>query len=125
MAVGAHKRHLWRTLSYKLRTQRKVVLTVASSGIAALLLLGRRTAHSRFKIPLQLYDGSCCAISKKSDLAKLIKETSLIIWDEAPMTNKNAYEALDSTCRDILSANNYDADNKVFGGITIILVCYF
>lgn len=41
------------------------------------------------------------------------------------MTNKNAYEALDSTCRDILIANNYDADNKVFGGITIILVCDF
>ena len=85
---GTGKGYLWRTLCYKLRSKQKIVLTVASSGIAALRLPGGCTAHSRFKIPLQLFDDSCCTISKRSDLAELIKETSLIIWDEAPMKKK-------------------------------------
>lgn len=118
---GTGKTYLWRKLCYSLRSKQKIALTVASSGIAALLLPGGRTAHSRFKIPLQLFDDSCCSISKRSDLAGLIKETSLIIWDEAPMTNKYAYDALDRTCRDILSANDQNANNKVFGGITVAL----
>jgi hypothetical protein len=32
------------------------MLVVASLGIAFLLLLGGRTAHSRFKIPIDLHD---------------------------------------------------------------------
>jgi hypothetical protein len=36
----------------RLRSEGLVVLVVAPSGIVSLLLLGGRTAHSRFKIPL-------------------------------------------------------------------------
>ena len=34
---------------------------------------------------------------------------------------KNAYYALDRTCRDVLSAIDQNASNKVFGGITVAL----
>ena len=46
------------------RAQRRIALAVAPSGIAALLLPGGRTAHSRFKIPLDLTDTSSCHITQ-------------------------------------------------------------
>src|ERR1051325_4806972 len=47
---GAGKTFIWKTLSAALRSNRDIVLNVASSGIASLLLPGGRTTHSRFKI---------------------------------------------------------------------------
>ena len=69
-------------LAAKLRCEGKIVLNVASTGLAAQNLQGGRTAHSRFKIPIPILEDSTCGIKAQSDLAKLIKETSLIIWDE-------------------------------------------
>ena len=54
-------------------------VTVASSGVASLLLPGGRTAHSRFKIPYDLEEGVVCDIKRGSMLAELIKKTSLVI----------------------------------------------
>ncbi|GJU26596.1 DNA helicase [Tanacetum coccineum] len=68
-----------------LRSEEKIVLAVASSGIASLLLPSGRTAHSRFKLPLELTEESLCRITKNSHLGKLLANTDLIIWDEAPM----------------------------------------
>ncbi len=47
---GTSKTFVWTTLLSCLRGQGKIVLVVASSGIASLLLLGCRTAHSRFRL---------------------------------------------------------------------------
>jgi len=47
---GTSKTFVWTTIMSRLRGQGKIVLTVASSRIASLLLLSDRTAHSRFKI---------------------------------------------------------------------------
>ncbi|XP_063936248.1 uncharacterized protein LOC135147269 [Daucus carota subsp. sativus] len=49
------------------------------SGIAATLLPGGRTAHSRFHIPIKLDQYSCAGIKHGTDLAELIKLTDLII----------------------------------------------
>ena len=82
---------LAKTFSYRClcsyyRAQGKiVVLYVASSGIAVLLLPGGRTAHSRFAIPIDINEVSTCNIGKNTQLADLIRQTSLIIWDEVPM----------------------------------------
>jgi hypothetical protein len=48
---GTGKTFLWTTLIASLRSEKKIVLAVASSGVASLLLPKGRTAHSRFKIP--------------------------------------------------------------------------
>ncbi|KAK7391490.1 hypothetical protein VNO78_19906 [Psophocarpus tetragonolobus] len=74
-----------------------------------------RTAHSRFKIPINVEAESFCSISRQSDLAKLIRETIAIIWDKAPMINRYALEALNRSLRDLL---NLDAP---FGGKVMIL----
>ncbi|CAN1799647.1 ATP-dependent DNA helicase PIF1 [Linum perenne] len=117
---GTGKTFLWKVLSMKLRSERKVVLCVASSGIAALLMIGGRTTHSRFHIPVDVHSTSTCHIEQDSDLAELIRNTSLIIWDEAPMTHKHCMHALDRTLRDIMSRRNRGNLNLPFGGITVV-----
>ena len=59
---GTGKTYLWRSLTSTLRSQGKIVLVVASSGIASMLLPGGRTAHSRFAIPLAINEDSTCSI---------------------------------------------------------------
>ncbi len=98
-----------------MRSNSHIALAVASSGIASLLLDGGRTAHSRFKIPLDLHASSTCSISKQSDAARLLRETRLIIWDEAPMMNKYAFEAVDRTLKDICDSED------LFGGKVVVL----
>nr|GEU40512.1 DNA helicase [Tanacetum cinerariifolium] len=113
---GTGKTSLWRTLINSMRSEGKIVLAVASLGIASLLLPAGRTAHSRFKLPLDLTDESLCNIKKNTNAASLLAKTSLIIWDESPMNDIRCFEALDMTLRDVL-----DAPKKLFGGKTIVL----
>jgi primosomal protein N' len=61
---GIGKTFVWTTLLSRLRGQGKIVLAIASSGITSLLLSGSRTAHSRFKIPIDLHDESTCNITQ-------------------------------------------------------------
>lgn len=97
-----------------------MVLTIASSGIASLLLLGRRTAHSKFALPVPTLPNSTCNIHQGSELAEILKVTKLIIWDEVSMTHKYCFEALDKSLRDIMSftyAGETTFGHKVvFGG---------
>ncbi|GJY43864.1 ATP-dependent DNA helicase PIF1-like protein [Tanacetum coccineum] len=58
-----------------------------------------RTAHSRFVIPLELMENN----------------------DEAPMTQRYAFEALDKTLRDIFVYKNPGERNRIIGGMTILL----
>ncbi|XP_048604246.1 uncharacterized protein LOC125582083 [Brassica napus] len=120
-AGGTGKTYLYRTIIAKLRSTNKVVIPVASSGVAALLLPGGRTAHSRFKLPLTLSDVSMCNIPKCSMLASLIAKSDLIIWDEAPMAHRQAFETLDRSLRDLLSPSDPTASDKPFGGKTVLL----
>jgi hypothetical protein len=62
-SCGIDKTFVWTTLLSRLRGQGKIVLAVASSGIASLLLLGGRTAHSRFRISIDLHNESTCNIT--------------------------------------------------------------
>jgi hypothetical protein len=54
-------------------------------------------------------------------MASLLEETSLILWDEAPMTSRYCFEALDRTLRDVLSCNDVAKSSLPFGGKTVIL----
>ncbi|CAN1769845.1 hypothetical protein LINPERHAP1_LOCUS11421 [Linum perenne] len=91
---GTGKTFLWQVISMKLRSEKKVVLCVASSGIAALLMMGGRMAHSRFYIPIDIHSTSTCHIAQDGDL--------------------------DRTLRDIMSMENPDNENLPFGGITVV-----
>nr|GEV00078.1 ATP-dependent DNA helicase PIF7-like [Tanacetum cinerariifolium] len=87
---------------------------------ASLLLPGRRTGHSRFVIPLELLENSTRGIKQNTYLAELMQEVELILWDEAPVTQKYAFEALKKTLREI---SGYPTPNKSknLGGLTVLL----
>ena len=70
---GTGKTYLWIVLTSFLRSQGNIVLAIALSGIASLLLPGGRTAHSRFVIPLVMHEDSTCNIKQNSELAELLK----------------------------------------------------
>jgi RecG-like helicase len=85
---GTGKTFVWITFLSRLRGQGKIVLVVASSKIASLLLLGGRTAHSRFKILIDLHNESTCNITQQMKVAELVRKADLIIWDEASMMHR-------------------------------------
>nr|KAJ0201995.1 hypothetical protein LSAT_V11C600327630 [Lactuca sativa] len=117
---GTGKTFLWKTLSVAIRCNGDIVLNVASSGTAYLLLPGGRTAHSRFIIPLNLTEYSVCKIPPDSELSRLVRKSSSIIWDEAPMVRKHAFEALDRALRDVCKFDKSTNSNIPFGGKAIV-----
>lgn len=112
---GTGKTYVYNTICHKLRSEGDIVLAVASSGIAALLIVGGRTAYSIFKIPIEgLTSESFCNIPKDSHRAVLMRMVKLIIWDEVGMQHRHAIEAVDRTLRDIRNSD------KPFGDLTIL-----
>ena len=65
-----------------------IAVVSATSGIAASIMPGGRTAHSIFKIPIKLEENSVCNFTKQSGTASLLREASVIIWDEVAMTRR-------------------------------------
>jgi len=118
---GTGKTFVWITSLSRLRRQSKIVLVVASSGIASLLLPGGRTAHSRFKIPIDLHDESTCNITQHMKVVELVCKADLIIWDEAPMMHRRAFEVVDRTLRDLMQLDDAQVTGKIFGGKTVVL----
>lgn len=112
---GTGKTFLYKALLATVRKQGKIAVATATSGVAASIMPGGRTAHSRFKIPLRIDDQAICSFTKQSGTAKLLQTASLIIWDEASMTKRQAVEALDRSMRDIM-----DKQNLPFGGKTVV-----
>ncbi|XP_010229584.1 uncharacterized protein LOC100832196 [Brachypodium distachyon] len=112
---GTGKTFMYRALLAKLRGEEKIAVATATAGIAASIMPGGRTAHSRFKIPLNIVDGASCNFTKQSGTAKLLRMASLIIWDEATMTKRQAIEALDNSMRDIMGRRD-----RPFGGKTVV-----
>ena len=113
--AGTGKTFLYRTLCHHFRAQGKVVICVASSGIASLLLPGGTTSHSRFKIPLVCHESSTCNVSPSDQIGKLLQQTDLIIWDEVPMQGKKQFEAVHRMLCDVRGSND------LFGGIPVVL----
>ncbi|XP_074106305.1 uncharacterized protein LOC141532045 [Cotesia typhae] len=105
-------RELFATMSVK-----NIAVAVASSGIAATLIDGGKTAHSAFKLPLNLgySETPICNISKQSDMAHILRETKIIIWDECTMAHKKAIEALNRTLQDIRDCK------RLMGGVIVLL----
>ncbi|XP_022041580.1 uncharacterized protein LOC110944175 [Helianthus annuus] len=98
---GTGKTYLYNALLAEVRSRGLIALATASSGVAANNMPGGRTAHSRFKIPINLTNNCMCSIKKQSGAARLINSARLIIWDEASMANRQSIEAVDRTLQDI------------------------
>lgn len=97
---GCGKTHCERCLIDHVRGTGRIVIAVASSGIASLLLPGGTTAHSRFQLGLNTENLNMSRITVESDEAALLRAASLIVWDEAPSANRKLFEAVDRKLRD-------------------------
>jgi ATP-dependent DNA helicase PIF1 len=106
---GTGKTFLYRALLGTVRSQDKIVVTTATTGVAG------RNAHSHFKIPLNIDESGYCNLTKQSGTTKLLREASLTLWNEASMTKRQAIEALDISLRDIL-----DKEDLPFGGKAVV-----
>ncbi|CAA0811897.1 PIF1 helicase [Striga hermonthica] len=111
---GTGKSFLYRALLATVQSRGCIALATATSGIVASMLPRCRTAHSRFKIPIDLSDMKFCTISKQSCLGSLIRESKLIVWDEAPMAKKDAIEALNLALKDLCGCD------ELFGGKVVV-----
>ena len=68
--------------------------TRPATSIPATLLDGGVTAHSQFKIPVQLEADALQPFGGLSHLANLLRTASTILWDEAPMSHRHCFEKL-------------------------------
>ncbi|XP_020266489.1 ATP-dependent DNA helicase RRM3-like [Asparagus officinalis] len=91
-----------------------IALATTILGVAAVIIPGGRTTHSRFKIKIPTIDSSMCSISKQDGTSKLIRIARLIIWDEAAMAKRVTIETLDRTLRDLMD------QDEPFGGKVIV-----
>lgn len=112
---GCGKTYLYQTICHTLRAEGIVILCVASTGLACLLLPGGQTAHSMFKIPIDtLSTTSICSIPKESLRADLLRMAEAVIYDECLMTHRHCFETLDRTFQDLRDSR------KPFGGLTMV-----
>ncbi|XP_021741312.1 ATP-dependent DNA helicase PIF1-like [Chenopodium quinoa] len=98
---GTGKTYLYCALYAATRAMGKIVLPTATSGKAASNIV----TVSAF-----------CCVPKKSSLDALLKETSLIIWDEASMAKKENIEVVDVLLHDLCSPS------IPFGGKVVVFV---
>ncbi|SAL95951.1 hypothetical protein [Absidia glauca] len=117
---GTGKSLLFKSILAQVRSQDQIALPVASSGIAAILLPGGRTAHSRFKIPVSNEPTLSCRVSLGTPTAHLIKSAALILWDEAVMSSRFNFEAVDRLLKDIMGADDPALEHVLFGGKVVV-----
>ncbi|XP_018497204.1 uncharacterized protein LOC108865049 [Galendromus occidentalis] len=115
---GTGKTFLTNLLLAEVRSKGDLALAMASSGIAATLLHGGRTAHATLKLPSDIakQESPVCNISRRSSMAKVLRSCKLIVWDECTMAHKKSLEALHKTLQDI-------GGNRILMGGIILLLC--
>jgi hypothetical protein len=94
-----------------------IAVATVTSGIVASIMFGGHTAHSIFKIPIKISDGSICKFSKQSDIPDLLCRATLIIWDKVAMTKRQSIETLERSLQDIMRCElSFGRKVMVFGG---------
>ncbi|GFS90755.1 ATP-dependent DNA helicase [Nephila pilipes] len=78
---GTGKTFLIYLLLAKVKSEKNITTSVASSGIAASLIDGGKTVHSAFKLPLDLNrsENTFYNISKQSDMPHVPRETKITV----------------------------------------------
>ncbi|XP_019236379.1 PREDICTED: uncharacterized protein LOC109216658 [Nicotiana attenuata] len=111
---GTGKTFLYRALLATVRSKGYIALATATSSVAASILPGGRTVHSRFKIPIDIDENFSCNISKQSSTAGLIRDAKLIVWDEVSMAKKRMLDVFDLLLKDLMDTN------MLFGGKVVV-----
>ena len=111
---GSGKTFILDCLLSLVRSQGKVALAMATTGIASTLLANGRTVHTKLNVPLKPDENSEIPFKEKSPFCELIRSTELMIIDEVTMGNRRMFECIDRSFRKIRKSN------KPFGGICVV-----
>ncbi|XP_065323555.1 ATP-dependent DNA helicase pif1-like, partial [Gordionus sp. m RMFG-2023] len=109
---GSGKTYLYNTLMCYIRAKNQIVLPFATTGISSILLKGGRTIHSGFKLPVPISETSISHMNLHSSLTLDIKNSKLIIIDEATMMTKHSLRCIGRLLKDIMK-NSHPFSGKV------------
>jgi ATP-dependent DNA helicase PIF1 len=113
-SAGCGKTIFANAVAATVRAAGRTAVCVAASALAAMLLLGGTTAHSRFHIPIPANDGTICCFS--ADDKNLIRSADVILYDECSMVHHDVADTLERSLRDLLG------DPRPFGGKVIVFM---
>jgi hypothetical protein len=104
--AGRGKTFLVRALSDRFRGEGQVACITGTIALSVIHYERGRTAHSTFGVPVQVNDeGLTSKISITSSRADLLREASLLIWEELPMAKKPVVECVDQVLQDIMGSD--------------------
>ena len=125
---GTGKTFLLTNVLEGVRQEGKIALATAYTGIAAILLPGGATLHSKLKVPTKaekLQDPTTYlgCTHAKSGTRKLLEaeETALLIIDEVTMVEANMFMMIDRTLRKRIRGTEEQPHQKPFGGLTVVI----
>jgi hypothetical protein len=113
-SAGCGKTVFANGLAADVRSNGKEVVAVAASALAAMLIVGGTTAHSRFHIPIPTNEYSMCNLSR--ECRTMLKSAAIIIWDECSMVHQHVADTVDRSLRDIMG------DARPFGGKVVVFM---
>ena len=113
-SAGCGKTVFANGLAANVRCNGKEVVAVAASALAAMLIVGGTTAHSRFHIPIPTNEYSMCNLSREN--RTLLKSAAIIIWDECSMVHQHVADTVDRSLREIMG------DGRPFGGKVVVFM---
>ncbi|GBN07528.1 hypothetical protein AVEN_252901-1 [Araneus ventricosus] len=115
--IGSYKSFLFNALILSVRGLGEIVVPIAWTGIAAIILEGGRTAHYRYKLPVRILNNSSCSIPHNTEDGRFLKAEKLIIWDECTMTPHHALSAVERLLRDLMNSDlTFGGKVSVLGG---------
>ena len=113
-SAGCGKTVFANAVASTVRASGSTAVCVAASALAAMLLLGGTTAHSRFHIPIPANDGTICCFSV--DDKNLLRSADVILYDECSMVHHDVADTLERSLRDLMG------DPRPFGGKVIVFM---
>jgi ABC-type Mn2+/Zn2+ transport system ATPase subunit len=97
--AGTGKTFLINAILSTARQHGRRVVASATSGLAASLIGYSRTAHTTFKIPVNVDEDSFC--KSTAGYKQWLQSIDCFIWDEISMAHRWAIDAVDRSLQDI------------------------
>ncbi|KAJ6019739.1 hypothetical protein N7499_003178 [Penicillium canescens] len=115
--AGRGKTFLMSAMCDRIRADERIVCVTGTTALSVIHYERGRTAHSAFGIPVQESDmGLVSKVSPQSGRAELLRQASLLIWEELPMAKKAVVECTDQLLQDIMR-NDLPFGGKLFIGL--------